>query len=520
MTVQIKAEKNKQPIVNTRSKSNQTSSISILPVDHIRTDTVYRKALCSCGGTCPKCKGKLAAQAKFKLGAVDDKYEREADRVADQVMRMPDTPRQNYSIGESSAISPNIRRETVEHDPEQQTEKELDEEELIQTKFERNDAVAVSDSVADKIKVLKEGGNPLSQSTHDFFSTRMGYDFSDVRVHTGSKATDAAQSINARAFTLNRDIVFNKGEYSPDTSSGQRLLAHELTHIRQQGGGIPMENTLSPDQLGKPTITKKSDKQIRRQINDRVFERHFGLDQGIRAGTLRPVRNVHGQVFSTPECFGRPGCRIEFKFMKAYIGESPRSYIPNSRVVRFAYVKIRMKFVGACANCRSLEAIQIVRDTNINARGNIISAEPNDQYRQQRSGWDNPRAPSRGWRVDMLENITDPFYSHISSGESGGPRGYATIIDAPFTWMHIRNRGREFQTCLICVSGNGERSTLGCVRWGFYAHSRGITFLPAIPVPTCGQSVELRDAANRWDTIQGNQPVNLRQHRPPRTRNR
>ena len=64
---------------------------------------------------------------------------------------------------------------------------------------------------------------------------RFGYDFSRVRVHTGARAAESAQAVQARAYTLGRDVVFASGEYAPATPRGQRLLAHELTHVAQQG---------------------------------------------------------------------------------------------------------------------------------------------------------------------------------------------------------------------------------------------------------------------------------------------
>jgi hypothetical protein len=67
-----------------------------------------------------------------------------------------------------------------------------------------------------------------------FFEPRFGHDFSGVRVHTDTRAAQTASAFNARAFTLGRDIVFGPREYAPETTAGQRLLAHELTHVVQQ----------------------------------------------------------------------------------------------------------------------------------------------------------------------------------------------------------------------------------------------------------------------------------------------
>lgn len=74
----------------------------------------------------------------------------------------------------------------------------------------------------------------MSQGERNFFEPRFGADFTDVRIHNNSQAGRLAQSINARAFTLGRDVVFGSGEYSPNTSKAKRLLAHELTHVIQQ----------------------------------------------------------------------------------------------------------------------------------------------------------------------------------------------------------------------------------------------------------------------------------------------
>jgi hypothetical protein len=77
-------------------------------------------------------------------------------------------------------------------------------------------------------------GQPLDPATRDSMESRFGTDFSPVRVHTGVEATKVARGVDARAFTVGRDVVFADGEYAPQTNEGQRLLAHELTHVVQQ----------------------------------------------------------------------------------------------------------------------------------------------------------------------------------------------------------------------------------------------------------------------------------------------
>jgi hypothetical protein len=82
--------------------------------------------------------------------------------------------------------------------------------------------------------VLRSSGQPLDPVTHAFFAARFGYDFSHVRVHVGAPAAQSARAVNAEAYTVGEDVVFGAGRYAPRTSGGQRLLAHELTHVVQQ----------------------------------------------------------------------------------------------------------------------------------------------------------------------------------------------------------------------------------------------------------------------------------------------
>src|SRR5256885_13901465 len=81
------------------------------------------------------------------------------------------------------------------------------------------------------------GGAPLDKDTRGLMESRLGADFSDVRVHTDAKASESAQSVQAYAYTVGSDVVFQSGKYEPESDSGKRMLAHELTHVVQQRSG-------------------------------------------------------------------------------------------------------------------------------------------------------------------------------------------------------------------------------------------------------------------------------------------
>src|SRR5919106_6724501 len=82
--------------------------------------------------------------------------------------------------------------------------------------------------------VLHSPGQPLDPGTRASMGPAFGHDFSSVRVHTDAPAAASAQAVNARAYTVGHNLVFGASQYNPDSQHGQRLLAHELTHIVQQ----------------------------------------------------------------------------------------------------------------------------------------------------------------------------------------------------------------------------------------------------------------------------------------------
>ena len=117
----------------------------------------------------------------------------------------------------------------------------------------------VPDTVLD---VLGSGGQPLDGTIQRTLEDRMDADFSNVRIHTGAKAAEAADAIDAKAFTCGNDIVFNAGEYDPNSAEGQFLLAHELAHVTQQTGAaismMPQEGAdleIDPD----PKLEREAD---------------------------------------------------------------------------------------------------------------------------------------------------------------------------------------------------------------------------------------------------------------------
>lgn len=172
-------------------------------------------------------------QTKLQVNQPGDVYEQKADQVAEQVMRMND-------------LEPPVS------DDEDETKNSLMRKQRAEPGA---DAATRSPDVPPIVHTVLSsgGGQPLDTTTRAFMEPRFGHDFSQVRVHTDGQAAVSARTINALAYTVGRDVVFGAGQYAPRTSVGQRLLAHELTHVVQQKNREALENRYGNLMMSSPT---------------------------------------------------------------------------------------------------------------------------------------------------------------------------------------------------------------------------------------------------------------------------
>src|SRR5947209_2715783 len=114
-------------------------------------------------------------------------------------------------------------------------------------KLQRRAASANGPAVAPPIvhDVLRSSGQPLDHTTRSFFEPRFGHNFGNVRVHTDDKAAESARAVNALAYTVGTSVVFDRGQFAPHSGHGRKLLAHELTHVMQQGATESHEQPLT-----------------------------------------------------------------------------------------------------------------------------------------------------------------------------------------------------------------------------------------------------------------------------------
>ncbi len=223
-------------------------------------------------------------QAKLTVGGAGDRYEQEADRVAERILTMPapstSVPEAERSgRGQPSAVSrqPGLQRQEDEEEVQtkplaagiiplvqrQEDEEEIqtkplaagtttlvqrqEDEEEVQTKplvQRRPDgSFDAAPEMESRLAAGRGNGQPLSGDVRGFMEDRFGADFGGVQVHTDPEAAGLSHQIHAQAFTHGSDIYLGTGRYEPGTDAGKRLLAHELTHVVQQGKATAQRKT-------------------------------------------------------------------------------------------------------------------------------------------------------------------------------------------------------------------------------------------------------------------------------------
>ena len=216
-----------------------TTHASLLPsVDAGLASAGHIQRDCECG-SCASCEAdeKLGIQTKLTIGAPGDAFEQEADRVADQIVSGND-------LADAPVVTtPVIQR--VEDTPDRDEEEE---EETLQMLGAAGPVKARNATIA--ATAVASGGQPLSRAERSFFEPRFGRDLSQVRLHTDAASGAAATGINARAYTLRNHIAFAEGQHNAATTEGRRLMAHELTHVLQQGAvsGIVQRQEAPPEE--------------------------------------------------------------------------------------------------------------------------------------------------------------------------------------------------------------------------------------------------------------------------------
>jgi hypothetical protein len=178
-------------------------------------------------------------------------------------------PNATHKPGEFTPLVPSTQPQSLHmRDPDlisspDATKKEKKEEIPVQRKAE-SAYYNEQEAVPEVESVISSSGRPLDRETRRYMESRIGFDFSKVRIHTDSRAAASAKSLNARAYTVGHNVVFGPGRFAPNTTEGRRLLAHELTHVVQQGASTrKLHNTSRP-----PAVVIPAPRQIQRDPDE------------------------------------------------------------------------------------------------------------------------------------------------------------------------------------------------------------------------------------------------------------
>jgi hypothetical protein len=242
-------------------------------------------------------------QQKLVVGQANDPLEHEADRVADQVMRMPATEI------EPDAAPPQVSRKCAACEA-------------------GTSEANLGEAPAKVHEALRSPGRPLDAATRAHFEPRFGHDFNSVRIHTDQQAADAARDLAAEAFTVGEHIVFGKSQYAPDAISGLHLLAHELTHVVQQRAAGP-----ALQRRAKNCPDKEPEAKTIKTIGDFIsLVERVEADAGTRSDPIATARLIARTKYDDrawdwllPTTKGKPG-------VVQIVGDGPRVCRPGGQV--------------------------------------------------------------------------------------------------------------------------------------------------------------------------------------------
>lgn len=290
----------------TRLKKKSTSDNKLQPAANDKLNKLARKS----SDEKPLQK-KPYIQTKLSVSTPGDSHEQEADRVADEVVSrsaannasstntvVPGSSQPEKTLGNAQSLQTKISRV-----PEESIAKMDDETESVSDTSPDTESTSsesentVSADVEQQIESLKGNGSQLSDDVRSEMESQFSHDFSSVCIHNDAAADALCKQLSARAFTVGNDIFFASGEYAPTTQEGKRLLAHELTHVVQQGKGVTRQvmRAAQPDSANPgqfidtqsginyrfdPSATPKKLTISDVKIPQFKMDRHAGLYQG------------------------------------------------------------------------------------------------------------------------------------------------------------------------------------------------------------------------------------------------
>ena len=400
------------------SQATVRSAAPLVGRDYAASTCPLAPTRCPYGGACHACPARV--QAKIEINQPDEEYEQEADRVAGQITQIPARQVQRRVAGETgTAVAPPIVHE-----------------------------------------VLRSPGQPLDRADRAFMEPHFGHDFSHVRVHTDNRAAESTWAVNALAYTVGNNVVFGARQYEPQTTEGRRLIAHELTHVVQQGRNTashsdtleigPSSGDPNEQEAAETAIKVSSEQPLAIQpANTRSslhrLQRHPQQDTHAGLFELTRHRPTGGPTFSPQSQYD-----VRLEFLPYDIVDCDQIALTQTAVGSTAGV---LAFASAARRSRSLSAAEGTEGVGIDR----LSGRSQPYY-----GTENTGAAS-------------PGMTHFGSHTPRAHADRAWLEDAPgfdgSTPASSRTPGMtdstHFETCAICTRGRDQTAYYGCVSWGY-----------------------------------------------------
>ncbi|MFO0127495.1 MAG: DUF4157 domain-containing protein, partial [Pseudanabaena sp.] len=263
-----------EKIINQRSTESSDTPVQAKPMNRLRRPLQDKRV--------------SMIQAKLSIGEPNDKYEQEADATASKVVQQINSPMQDQSVQKQESME---EEEELQMKPISSIQREaaIGEEEELQMKSlvqrrENFGGGEASTNLESSVQSARSSGQSLDPNLQEKMGQAMGADFSSVKVHTDSQSDQLNKSIQAKAFTTGQDIFFRQGEYSPSSTGGQELLAHELTHVVQQNG-----NTVQR----RKKVQMKPDLQLHQEEDEVQMKPDLQLHQEEDEVQMKPDLQLH-----------------------------------------------------------------------------------------------------------------------------------------------------------------------------------------------------------------------------------
>lgn len=339
--------------------------------------------------------------------------------------------------------------------------------------------------------VLQSSGQSLDSGIRALMEPHFGHDFSHVRVHTDNHAAESAWAVNALAYTVGNNVVFGAGQYEPRTTEGRRLIAHELTHVVQQGGSVsPHRGALEiGPSSGDPYEQEAAETAIKVSAEQPIAIQHVSALPGLRRLQRQPRQDTHAGLFELTR--------------HAQLGGP--TFSPQ------AQYDVRLEFLPyPVVNCERIAMVQ----TAVSRVAGALTAGSTAATARSLTAAEG----TAGVHIDRLSGRTQPFYgttntgtaganTHFGSRTSGHTPERAWMEDTPGfpgTAASSRTAGQtlsqHFETCAICTQGTDQNAYYGCVAWGFDIDAaNNFTEVTFSRVSKGTPSADFLAAARKWN---------------------